>query len=232
MRCVYATENWGVHDERWMSALTEVGFEPVAISRGTDDEEEFRARVEIAAFEGGGKAPVLAGPLHTVTHPLIGLDTRLVGLSWGYDIPEMSDLSWLMHLDALIVDAGGADAGAAMTCPPPPFTTPSFAASARACLGAGGVLVVNCVSRDRKRVDDLADTLKSAFGCVWEVDVPDDVNVVLIALADAQDKGPPPSPSTLVARLGALGGRAALPDPGACVGGPGLAELAGLLRRL
>ena len=135
-------------------------------------------------------------------------------------------------LDALIVDAGGADAGAAMTCPPPPFTTPSFAASARACLGAGGVLVVNCVSRDRKRVDDLADTLKSAFGCVWEVDVPDDVNVVLIALADAQDKGPPPSPSTLVARLGALGGRAALPDPGACVGGPGLAELAGLLRRL
>jgi glycosyltransferase involved in cell wall biosynthesis len=105
MRCVYATENWGVHDERWMLALTEVGFEPVAVSRGTDDDEEFRAKVEAAAFDGGGRAPVLAGPLHTVTHPLIGINTRLVGLSWGYDVPEMADLSWLIHLDALILDS-------------------------------------------------------------------------------------------------------------------------------
>jgi glycosyltransferase involved in cell wall biosynthesis len=105
MRCVYATETWGVHDERWMSALTEIGYEPVAISRGTDDEEEFRARVEHSALDGPVHYPVLAGPLQTVAHPLIGIDARLVGLSWGYDIPEMTDLTWLTHLDALIVDS-------------------------------------------------------------------------------------------------------------------------------
>ena len=105
MRCVYATDHWGIHDERWMAALTAVGFTPVAVSRDHGDADDFRSRVETASWDGGDWSPVLAGPLHSVTQALVGTSARLVGLSWGYDIPSMSDLHWLTRLNGLIVDS-------------------------------------------------------------------------------------------------------------------------------
>lgn len=106
--CVYATEGWGIHDDRWMAALREVGFDPTAVALGRDvpNDEALRARVLALA---GTDLPVLAGPLHSVTHALARTQVRLVGLSWGYDLEDMShagaDLSWLAHLKGLIVDS-------------------------------------------------------------------------------------------------------------------------------
>ena len=104
--CVYATSGWGIHDERWVSALLEVGLTPHVVSLGRDvpDALELRSAV-LAAAEGG--LPVLAGPLHTVTRPLADLPIRLVGLSWGYDLHDLdgSDLTWLTGLAGLIVDS-------------------------------------------------------------------------------------------------------------------------------
>jgi hypothetical protein len=138
---------------------------------------------------------------------------------------------------AIVVDAGGGSAGEAMTCPPAPFTTRAFAAAARAALAPGGALVVNAVSRDPAPVADLIATLATEFvggggregggggGVVVEVDVPDDVNRVLVAL--------PSSPSPSSARLPPGADVAArlppaLRDPGRVVGGPTVAELADL----
>jgi glycosyltransferase involved in cell wall biosynthesis len=106
--CVYVTEGWGIHDERWMSALRSLGYRPTPISLGGDatDLESLRKAVESAA-QGGH--PVLAGPLHAVTEHLAGLPVALVGLSWGYDLEDMAttgaDLSWLPALGGLIVDS-------------------------------------------------------------------------------------------------------------------------------
>jgi glycosyltransferase involved in cell wall biosynthesis len=106
--CVYATAGWGIHDERWVTALLEVGLTPHVVSLGRDaaDAAELRRAVEEAAH--GGR-PVLAGPLDTVTRHLADLPLRLVGLSWGYDLSDLDDagedLGWLARLGGLIVDS-------------------------------------------------------------------------------------------------------------------------------
>ena len=70
------------------------------------------------------------------------------------------------------------------------------------------------------------------FPTVLEVDVPDDVNRVLLAYTSAGaaallPKGDAAAARALVAGLGGLGGGAAASvDPGACVDGPTLVDLA------
>ncbi len=106
-RCIYVTSNWGVHDERWVSALRSVGFDPIAFSLGRDAStlDDLRALVEEATLS---STPVLAGPLTTITRSLVGIDAYLVGLSWGFDLYELEEggaLGWLSQLDGLIVDS-------------------------------------------------------------------------------------------------------------------------------
>lgn len=112
--CVYVTSGWGIHDDRWMSALRSVGFEPLSISldesvRGTVD---LRSEVDAATR---GVLPVLAGPLHSVTRQLVGLTAPIIGLSWGYDFDELAsagDAGWLSGLDGLVVDSWANSAAA------------------------------------------------------------------------------------------------------------------------
>ena len=113
--CVYATAGWGIHDERWVAALLEIGFHPFVVSLGRDgaDALELREAVLSAATIGGLTRPVLAGPLHSVTVALADLPIPVVGLSWGYDLSDLdrelkrdgADLAWLTRLHGLIVDS-------------------------------------------------------------------------------------------------------------------------------
>lgn len=109
--CVYATAGWGIHDERWVAALLEIGLHPHVLSLGRDaaDALELREAVLAAATAGDRVRPVLAGPLHTVTMPLADLPIPVVGLSWGYDLSDLdrdrADLTWLTRLHGLIVDS-------------------------------------------------------------------------------------------------------------------------------
>ena len=105
MDCVYVTRGWGIHDERWTAALRDLGHEPATVSLAPGDDAAATIR---ELFAQSGPMPVLAGPLNTVTRDLVGLDTRLVGLSWGFDLHELADageLAWLSRLDALLVDS-------------------------------------------------------------------------------------------------------------------------------
>jgi len=102
MRTVYATQDWGIHDDRWMAALRAVGFDPVAVSRRSALAADFRASVLQAS---DGTCPVLAGPLDSVTVDLLPIPLPIVGLSWGFDIPAMRDLTWLADLHGVIVDS-------------------------------------------------------------------------------------------------------------------------------
>ncbi len=109
--CVYATAGWGIHDERWVAALLELGFHPFVISLGRDaaDALELREAVLAAATIDAVARPVLAGPLHCVTMALADLPIPVVGLSWGYDLSDLdrdgADLGWLTGLHGLIVDS-------------------------------------------------------------------------------------------------------------------------------
>ena len=93
-----------MHDERWTKALQDVGFQVRTLSCERDqiDTEELPAAIN-------NPGPILAGPLNSVTPALMGLENRLVGLSWGFDLLEMhhraEEHSWLTQLDALIVDS-------------------------------------------------------------------------------------------------------------------------------
>ena len=62
--CAYVTAGWGIHDERWLGALREVGRDPIVVSLGPDavDVAELRARIARAAEGTSGLLPVLAGP--------------------------------------------------------------------------------------------------------------------------------------------------------------------------
>lgn len=101
--CVYATAGWGIHDERWVRGLREVGLEPRVVSLGGDvhSVDELRTAVLAAAQHG----PVLAGPLHTVTGELVDLPIGLVGLSWGYDLALVRTPEWLARMSGLILDS-------------------------------------------------------------------------------------------------------------------------------
>lgn len=106
--CVYVTRGWGVHDERWVAALLEVGRTPFVVSLGRDVADALELREAVAQAAAGGR-PVIAGPLDSVTCVLADLDIDLVGLSWGYDLTqadrEGADLAWLGRLRGLIVDS-------------------------------------------------------------------------------------------------------------------------------
>ena len=185
--------------------------------------------------------------------------------------PHSSSPPQSPRFSAIIVDAGGGDATLAMSCPPPPFVTEAFAASAAAALRSkeggeeeeegeekGGVLAVNCVSRDERPVAELVSTLKGHFARVFEIDVPEDVNRVLFATgpragggaegkegdkataaATTRNTRPPlssPLPRGERAVSGALdsyffgtSAKAVVRDPGTAAGGSSVAEMADLL---
>ena len=106
-RCWYVTEGWGIHDERWTSALRAQGFDPqiISLQRTGASVAEVRSRL-LQVAEERDLSPVLAGPLTTVTSHLLGIPQRLVGLSWGFDLlgPQASSLD-LAQLDHVIVDS-------------------------------------------------------------------------------------------------------------------------------
>jgi glycosyltransferase involved in cell wall biosynthesis len=102
--CAYVTHGWGIHDERWVQALRDLGHDPVVHSV-TDTHVIADIRADLISTP---EMPVLAGPLDSVTRHLAGIRNRLVGLSWGFDLHELrakDDLAWLAQLDGLIVDS-------------------------------------------------------------------------------------------------------------------------------
>ncbi len=103
--CTYVSQTWGVHDQRWVQALTDLGFDVRVLSVEKNQLTIQRIRDELSTNDG----PVLAGPLTSVTHHLVGIAQPLIGLSWGFDLLQLSndggDVSWLKKVDGLIVDS-------------------------------------------------------------------------------------------------------------------------------
>jgi glycosyltransferase involved in cell wall biosynthesis len=101
---IYASASDGIHDRRWIAALSDCGFEVAVLAASAD------LRASVDAFEPLA-APVLAGPLNTVTKMLVGLSRPVIGLSWGYDLQQghseampLESLAWISELDGLVVD--------------------------------------------------------------------------------------------------------------------------------
>ena len=102
---IYASASAGIHDQRWVEALSACGFQVKVLAASGD------LRAAVNAFE-PLSAPVLAGPLNTVTRLLVGLSRPVIGLSWGYDLQQdhtqavaLEDLAWISGLDGLVVDS-------------------------------------------------------------------------------------------------------------------------------
>ena len=104
MRCLYVTNGWGIHDDRWFAALEGQGFSPVAIRLGIDatSPADLVQAVNTAA---PADTPILAGPLNSITVHLVDLPNPIVGLSWGFDLHQMNKPMWLSRLSGIIVDS-------------------------------------------------------------------------------------------------------------------------------
>lgn len=102
--CVYVTDGWGIHDERWVNALTTIEYSPQVLRLGLDMHslEQLQEHLEQSVTSG---TPILAGPLDSVTRYLTGFGLPVIGLSWGFDLLEMLDTAWLPELTGLIVDS-------------------------------------------------------------------------------------------------------------------------------
>ena len=112
--CVYATAGWGIHDERWVAALLEVGFRPFVVSLGRDaaDALELREAVLSAATVGGLNLPVLAGPLHSVTVALAAWLARLNGLIVDSQANRVIALAAGVHAERITFMPWGVDLAA------------------------------------------------------------------------------------------------------------------------
>jgi len=104
VRCLYVTNGWGIHDDRWFAALEGQGFSPVAVRLGIDatSPADLVQAVERAAPE---DTPIIAGPLNSITVHLVDLPNPIVGLSWGFDLHQMDSSTWLSRLSGIIVDS-------------------------------------------------------------------------------------------------------------------------------
>lgn len=102
--CLYVTRGWGIHDERWLNALRQQGFDPKALSLTDDLGNLPDICAEVDRHDG---MPILAGPLNPTTHALVDLSAHIVGLSWGFDLHRAAPigLDWLTQLAGLIVDS-------------------------------------------------------------------------------------------------------------------------------
>lgn len=86
-----------MHDRRWIAALESLGFDV--------DARVLTAQSDAPSLaDGSGAQAIVAGPLSTVTRLLIPHTLPVIGLSWGFDLQQGEDLSWLPGLSGLIVD--------------------------------------------------------------------------------------------------------------------------------
>lgn len=90
--CIYLSDSWGVHDQRWCQALESLGY---SVSREMPS-------------NGQSHVPIIVGPLTSIDHSIFGLTNPVIGLSWGFDLHELNaanETRWLPQLSGLIVDS-------------------------------------------------------------------------------------------------------------------------------
>lgn len=104
--CLYVTHRWGIHDDRWLAALRALGYEPTTLIADDDlgNLEDIREIVRTSAIK-NPRLPILAGPITPITNAIKECSPNIIGLSWGFDMHQPQDLTWLPSLAGLIVDS-------------------------------------------------------------------------------------------------------------------------------
>lgn len=90
--CIYLSDTWGVHDQRWCRALETLGY---SVSRQAPTPTQ-------------SHVPIIIGPLTSIDRSLFSLSNPVIGLSWGFDLHKLhaaNDTQWLSQLSGLIVDS-------------------------------------------------------------------------------------------------------------------------------
>ncbi|CAM6106352.1 unnamed protein product [Calypogeia fissa] len=91
------------------------------------------------------------------------------------------------RLHVLIIDADSTDVSSGLSCPPADFLKDAFLLAARAALVDSGMLIINVVSRARSHHVQAVSQLKKFFEEVYDIEVNEDLNRVLVALPRARN---------------------------------------------
>lgn len=92
LECIYLSDTWGVHDQRWCQALESLGY---SVSRDMPSSDQ-------------SHIPIIVGPLTSIDPSIFELTNPVIGLSWGFDLHELNSANntrWLLQLSGLIVDS-------------------------------------------------------------------------------------------------------------------------------
>lgn len=100
--CVYVSRSHGVHDRRWLEALTALEQDPVFVC--TADFPDTASWIRAVNDSSHAKLPVIAGPLD-IAAALAAHGETVIFLSWGFDLQSLeADLSTLPLFAGIIVD--------------------------------------------------------------------------------------------------------------------------------
>lgn len=92
LECIYLSNTWGLHDQRWCKALESLGYSVIRELPTSDQ----------------ANLPIITGPLTSIDPAILELDNPVIGLSWGFDLHDLeaaNSTNWLPRLAGLIVDS-------------------------------------------------------------------------------------------------------------------------------
>lgn len=85
-------------------------------------------------------------------------------------------------VQVLIIDADSDDPGTGLTCPHSNFVEESFLKNAKESLVAGGILILNLVSRSTAVHEMVVSRMQMVFEQLFSLEIEEDVNKILFAL--------------------------------------------------
>ncbi|VFQ91244.1 unnamed protein product [Cuscuta campestris] len=154
---------------------SQLGFEVVGVEE--DDRVLEMARKYFGLEEDGESIRLCVGDGMDMIRKLY----TGAGKIQNHDLSNAKDFG--VKFDAIMVDLDSACAGAGTSAPPPEFVHKPTLSAAKRLLSEHGVIIVNVMPLCEQFYETLMSKFRDVFGELYEIDVADDENVVVIATA-------------------------------------------------
>lgn len=168
---------------------SQLGFEVVGVE---EDEVVLRIARQHFGLEDDEFIPVFVGDGIEFLEKPTGQATRYVGHCCAFEDEEACSYNDAVDLDAkydvIMVDLDSSDAKAGISAPPVEFIKKSVLAAAKMALHEFGILVLNVIPPTKSFYDILVCEFRVVFKELYEIDVGNQENFVLIATSSAIEK--------------------------------------------
>ncbi|XP_065195073.1 eEF1A lysine and N-terminal methyltransferase-like, partial [Sycon ciliatum] len=173
----------------------------LAVVRGLSQATGGSQKAMLVGLGGGSLARFIHAYIPPVSLEVVELDPKILDIAreW-FGLREDSRLS--VHVDdglkfvadqtkkeprpqysAIMFDVDGKDSSVGMSCPPVAFVEHDFLVQVKDLLHPHGVFILNLVCRDVELQASIVARISSIFAAVYWLDIPNEVNRIVVALA-------------------------------------------------